>query len=64
MRVHIGGRTIAGADRGQITHGQSAALMIEEGHDFQPEWFKLVMQMVGRPSRTFAAGAVRRRPGD
>ncbi|MCX7061493.1 MAG: NERD domain-containing protein [Gammaproteobacteria bacterium] len=37
MMVHIGGRTRAGVNRGQITHGQYAALMIEEGHDFQPE---------------------------
>ncbi|MCX7069560.1 MAG: NERD domain-containing protein [Gammaproteobacteria bacterium] len=39
-------RTIAGVDRGQIPRGQYAAVMIDEGHDFQPEWFKLVVQMV------------------
>lgn len=39
-------RTIAGVDRGQIPRGQYAAVMIDEGHDFQPAWFKLVVQMV------------------
>lgn len=39
-------RTIAGVDRGQIPRGQYAAVMIDEGHDFQPDWFKLVVQMV------------------
>lgn len=38
--------TIAGVDRGQIPRGQYAAVMIDEGHDFQPAWFKLVVQMV------------------
>lgn len=39
-------RTIAGVDHGQIPRGQYAAVMIDEGHDFQPDWFKLVVQMV------------------
>lgn len=38
--------TIAGVDRGQIPRGQYAAVLIDEGHDFAPEWFKLVVQMV------------------
>jgi len=39
-------RTIAGVDNGQIPRAQYGAVMIDEGHDFQPEWFKLVVQMV------------------
>ncbi|MDB5986907.1 MAG: helicase [Nevskia sp.] len=39
-------RTIAGVDSGQIPRAQYGAVMIDEGHDFQPEWFKLVVQMV------------------
>lgn len=38
--------TIAGVDRGQIPRAQYAAVMIDEGHDFQSDWFKLVVQMV------------------
>lgn len=41
-----------GVDSGQITHGQYAALMIEEGHDFQLDWFKLVMPMVDRAAHS------------
>lgn len=39
-------RTIGGVDRGQIPRAQYAAVLIDEGHDFAPEWFKLVVQMV------------------
>lgn len=39
-------RTIEGVERGQIPRAQYAAVLIDEGHDFQPEWFKLVVQMV------------------
>lgn len=38
--------TIAAVDRGQIPRAQYAAVLIDEGHDFQPEWFKLVVQMI------------------
>lgn len=37
---------IRGVDRGQIPSGQYQAVLIDEGHDFQPEWLKLVTQMV------------------
>lgn len=37
---------IAGVDRGQIPAGQYGAVLIDEGHDFEPAWFKLVVQMV------------------
>lgn len=38
--------TIAGVDQGRIPRGQYAAVLIDEGHDFQPDWFRLVVQMV------------------
>jgi hypothetical protein len=37
---------IRGVERNQIPSGQYQAVLIDEGHDFQPEWFKLVVQMV------------------
>jgi superfamily I DNA/RNA helicase len=39
-------RTIAAVDIGQIPRAQYGAVMIDEGHDFEPDWFKLVVQMV------------------
>jgi hypothetical protein len=39
-------RVIRGVERGHIPTGQYHAVMIDEGHDFAPEWFKLVVQMV------------------
>lgn len=37
---------IRGVERKQIPAGQYQAVLIDEGHDFQPEWLKLVTQMV------------------
>jgi Nuclease-related domain./UvrD/REP helicase. len=37
---------IRAVDRKQIPSGQYQAVLIDEGHDFRPEWFKLVAQMV------------------
>jgi hypothetical protein len=37
---------IRGVERSQIPSGQYTAVLIDEGHDFRPEWFKLVVQMV------------------
>jgi hypothetical protein len=37
---------IQGVDTGQIPRAQYGAVMIDEGHDFEPEWLKLVTQMV------------------
>lgn len=37
---------IRSVDRQQIPSGQYQAVLIDEGHDFQPEWLKLVTQMV------------------
>ena len=39
-------RVIRAVERSQIPGGQYQAVMIDEGHDFAPEWFKLVTQMV------------------
>jgi len=37
---------IRAVDRGQIPAGQYGAVLIDEGHDFEPHWLKLVAQMV------------------
>jgi hypothetical protein len=37
---------IAGCEKGRVPLAQYAALMIDEGHDFKPEWFKLLVQMI------------------
>ena len=37
---------IAGVEKGRVPRGQYAAIMIDEGHDFKPEWFRLLVQMV------------------
>ena len=39
-------RVITGVERRQIPTGQYMAVLIDEGHDFAPEWLKLVTQMV------------------
>lgn len=37
---------IAAVEAGHIPKGQYGAVMVDEGHDFAPEWLKLVAQMV------------------
>ena len=37
---------IDGVERGQIPKAQYGALLIDEGHEFEPEWLRLVTQMV------------------
>ncbi|MDO8448601.1 MAG: 3'-5' exonuclease [Rhodoferax sp.] len=39
-------RVITAVDRKQIPSGQYQAVLIDEGHDFAPEWLRLVTQMV------------------
>lgn len=39
-------RVIRAVERKQIPSGQYQAILIDEGHDFAPEWLKLVTQMV------------------
>ena len=37
---------IQGVDKGHIPRAQYGALLIDEGHDFEADWLKLVVQMV------------------
>lgn len=37
---------IEAVENGQIPRSQYGAVMIDEGHDFEPEWLQLVVQMV------------------
>jgi hypothetical protein len=39
-------KVIGEVDRNFIPKGQYDAVLIDEGHDFRPEWFKLITQMV------------------
>ena len=39
---------IAGVEKGQIPREQYGALLIDEGHDFEEEWLRLVVQMIDR----------------
>jgi superfamily I DNA/RNA helicase len=43
---------IRAVDRKQIPSGQYQAVLIDEGHDFAPEWLKLVTQMVDPPTNS------------
>jgi UvrD-like helicase C-terminal domain/Nuclease-related domain/AAA domain len=45
-------RVIRAVDRKQIPSGQYQAVMVDEGHDFQPEWLKLITQMVDPTSNS------------
>jgi superfamily I DNA/RNA helicase len=35
-----------GVERGQIPRFQYGAVLIDEGHDFEPDWYKLIVQMI------------------
>ncbi len=39
---------IAGVEKGQIPRQQYGALLIDEGHDFEEEWLRLVVQTIDR----------------
>jgi hypothetical protein len=39
-------RVIQAADSGEMPAGRYSAVLIDEGHDFQPEWLKLIAQQV------------------
>lgn len=43
---------IAGVESNAIPRAQYGAIMIDEGHDFQPEWLKLVVQMLDPASNS------------
>jgi Nuclease-related domain/UvrD-like helicase C-terminal domain/AAA domain len=46
MMVEMVQRVIHAVDRKHIPSGQYQAVLIDEGHDFAPEWLKLVTQMI------------------
>ena len=37
---------VRAVDRGHIPTGQYQAVLVDEGHDFQPEWLRLIARMV------------------
>jgi hypothetical protein len=41
---------IRAVDRGEIPRGQYGALLIDEAHDFEPDWLKLAVQMLDTDS--------------
>jgi hypothetical protein len=43
---------IRGVDRAQVPRSQYGAVLIDEGHDFEPEWLKLIVQMVDPESNS------------
>jgi hypothetical protein len=43
---------IGAVDEGKIPRAQYGAVLIDEGHDFRPEWLKLVVQMVDPASNS------------
>ncbi len=45
-------RVIDGVEREEIPGGQYGAVLVDEGHDFQPHWLKLVVQMVDPQTRS------------
>ncbi len=45
-------QVIRGVDSKAIPSGQYDAVLIDEGHDFRPEWFKLIVQMVNPESNS------------
>jgi hypothetical protein len=45
-------RVIHSVDQNLIPSAQYDAVLIDEGHDFKPEWFKLVVQMIHPDSKS------------
>jgi hypothetical protein len=39
-------KVIDGVEKGQIPRFQYGAVLIDEGHDFEPDWYKLIVQMI------------------
>jgi len=39
-------RVLEGVEAGRVPAGRFGAVMVDEGHDFNPEWYKLVVKMV------------------
>lgn len=51
MQEYVG-RLIKGVDDRHVPAGQYHAILIDEGHDFEPEWLRLVTQMVDPDTRS------------
>ena len=43
---------IAGVEKGHIPREQYGALLIDEGHDFEEDWLRLVVQMIDRDTNS------------
>jgi len=43
---------IQGVDHGQIPAAQYGAVLIDEGHDFQPEWLNLMVKMLDEQAKS------------
>lgn len=43
---------IRGVDNDLIPRAQYDAVLVDEGHDFKPEWFKLIVQMINPDTRS------------
>ena len=59
---------LAGVEKGQIPREQYGALLIDEGHDFEEDWLRLVVQMIDRNTNSLLllyddAQAIYRRSG-
>jgi superfamily I DNA/RNA helicase len=39
-------RVVDAVDSGAIPSRQYAAILVDEGHDFEPEWWKLIVKMI------------------
>jgi len=37
---------IDAVDRGQVPRFQYGAVLVDEGHDFEPDWYRLIVQMI------------------
>ncbi|MDV7210976.1 NERD domain-containing protein/DEAD/DEAH box helicase [Azotobacter beijerinckii] len=44
--------TIDGVEQGRIPGDRYAAVLIDEGHDFEPDWFRLAVRMLDPESRS------------
>jgi superfamily I DNA/RNA helicase len=48
-------RVIDGVERGQIPRFQYGAVLVDEGHDFEPDWYKLIVQMIDPDTNSLLA---------
>lgn len=49
---HVVNQMIMAVDKGIIPAHRYSAIMIDEGHDFKPEWFKLLVKMVDQQTQS------------